>query len=347
MKRILLVDDSSTQRQFLRRLLESDPRLKVVAEAPDGETAVREAASRDLDLVVMDLHLPGLSGIEATRRIMGTNPLPIVVVSGTSDPDSMDVMMEAMAAGALSLLHKPAGVADTAGGRRLIANLIALADVRLVRIRSSATGGLPVFAARGPVPRLIVIAASTGGPAAVHKLVSQLPGSLPVPVLLVQHMATGFIAGFAQWLNDQVALRVCVAEAGAPLERGVVHIAADGAHTVVTSDFRIGRVDNPVTLIRPSADVALASAAEHVGAGTLAVILTGMGDDGALGVTQVRAAGGICIAQDESTSVVYGMPAAASATGCLSAVLPIQEIAPWIAGVIQSSGRTGKKEEAS
>jgi two-component system, chemotaxis family, protein-glutamate methylesterase/glutaminase len=340
MIRVLVAEDSHAARLLLVSLLASDPEIEVVGEVGDGEAAVAGAKRLRPDVITMDIQMPLLDGLEATARIMNEAPTPIVVVSSSVNAKDVASSFEAIKAGALVALPKP----GLGGGRQgeddrrtFVSTVKAMAHVKVVR-RWSAASGTPPFVARAQAPQtgrpaatrqpsLIAIAASTGGPAALQAVLSTLPSTFPVPIVIVQHIAHGFLAGFAQWLNSECALAVKVAAASEPLTPGTVYLAPDDAHLGVTAGRKTaslpgGRVNG----FRPSGSVLFESAADAYGSSLVAVILTGMGADGVSGLRRVRAKGGYVIAQDEASSLIYGMPGEAVAAGLVDISLPLSLI---------------------
>jgi two-component system chemotaxis response regulator CheB len=338
MIRVVLAEDSETCRQLLTTVLESDGHLKVVAHAPDGEAAVNLTETLRPDVVVMDANMPRVDGFVATRRIMQRCPTPIVIVSASVDTAAVASSMRALQAGALTLLPKP--VSPVASDFDLImvqfVNTIrAMADVKVVRRFES---NRPVALAQNESSeprrrtRVIGIGASTGGPAALQRILAALPGPLPVPVLVVQHIAPGFVHGLCTWLDGVTQCHVKVAVHGEELQPGVVYVAPDARHLAVA---RSGTIDLTQRVqvggFLPSATVLFASLGEAFGAAAVGVVLTGMGQDGVDGLRVLRRTGAPVIAQDEETSVVFGMPKAAVDAGLASEVLPLPLIAARLA----------------
>lgn len=334
--RVLVADDSATARALLVGMLSASSGIEVVGQAKDGLEAVEMTLRLKPDLVTMDLEMPRLNGYEATRRIMDECPTPIVIVSSL-DVKSVEISMEALRAGALDVVEKPTGPtspghADQA--RHLAATVRAMSDVRLVRRwpSSSSTPSAPVEpVAPGAKPKIIAIAASTGGPVALHKLLGDLPINFPVPVLIVQHMAIGFGDGFAAWLDTSVSIKVRVARVGEPLVPGVAYIAPDSRHLGVSERSTIAlSASPPVGGFRPSASYLFESAGRAYGAGAVGVILTGMGSDGLDGMRSLKTAGGFVIAQDEATSEIFGMPGVVVQAGIADKVMPLPHIGEYL-----------------
>ena len=361
MIRVLVAEDSHSVRLLLVMLLESDPEIEVVGQAADGNTAVELARSLRPDVVTMDIHMPGLDGLEATARIMHECPTPIVVVSSAVSAQDVASSFGAMKAGALVALPKP-GSGENAmseDDRRIFVSTVkAMSKVKVVR---RWRGAYLAIDERGPPPEkqgtptplsdrhhgsapiilspradatgrrrvsLIAIAASTGGPTALQRLFSALPADFPVPIVLVQHIARGFLPGFVSWLAGECALRVKPAEASEFLDAGTIYVAPDDHHLGVTAGRRTTLISSPpVNGFCPSGSVLFESAANAYGSSVAAVILTGMGSDGVSGLRQVRARGGYVIAQDEATSLIYGMPGEAVNAGVVDISLPLNLIA--------------------
>ncbi|MEO6603736.1 MAG: chemotaxis-specific protein-glutamate methyltransferase CheB [Polyangiaceae bacterium] len=348
MIRVLIAEDSATTLELLSTMLESDPEIRVVGRAKNGAEAVALTKTVRPDVVVMDIHMPVLDGFRATRQIMIESPTPIVIVSATLDVKAVDVSLHALRLGALSVLEKPVGpgaVDFPETCERFIATIRAMSGVKVVRrwAESSAPPTELASEQRSP-PQLIAIAASTGGPTALLRVLSDLPPTLSVPVLIVQHMAPGFVSGLASWLAEGCSLKVKVAEGGAHLEAGVAYLAPDDRHLGL-SDRRTLLVSStpPCGGFRPSGTYLFESVARVYGSSAVGVILTGMGDDGCTGLGAVRRAGGRIIAQDEATSVVFGMPAAAITAGLPDIILPLDLIGPrlqaWLGSPPALQGR--------
>ena len=326
-RRIVVCEDSRTYAAVLSRALQHDGDLEVVGVFPNAEEAITALPRLEPDLVTMDIELPGMSGLEAVEQLMSTCPLPILVLSSHVN---VELAATTLAAGALDAVRKdeldlldPNG-ADAVALRRRVR---VLAGARVIKhprahLRGSA-------AAAGSITRsasAIGVVASTGGPPALSAVLGGLPARFSIPVLVVQHIAHGFTAGLARWLDQTVPLPVALATEGQRLAPGI-WIAPEAAHLVVLPGGRLaldGR--SPAAGHRPSGDVLLTSMAESLGRLAAGVVLTGMGRDGALGLGRIARAGGLTIAQDEATSAVFGMPRAAAEAGA-EAVLPLGNVA--------------------
>ena len=344
MIRVVIAEDSVTVRELLREIVRGDGGMTVVGEARDGAEAVELTRSLRPDLVVMDIAMPGMDGFEATRRIMIEAPTPIVIVSARYDVRDVEVSMHALHAGALVAIPKPRGPLSPQfddDAREFVATLRLMSQVKVVRRWARASRGTasPVAARAGIRPRIIAMAASTGGPAAIHQILADLPEDFPVSILLVQHIARGFVAGFASWLDTAGPLRVRVAGDGQLLAPATVYIAPDDLHLGVAQRSRIALADAPaIQGFRPSASHLFASVADEFGRSAVGVMLTGMGDDGCTGLAALRREGGRIVVQDEKTSVVFGMPGAAVKAGLADWTLPLPDIAPTLRALVTTGG---------
>jgi two-component system, chemotaxis family, protein-glutamate methylesterase/glutaminase len=328
--RVLICEDSRTYAAALRRVIEHDGALEVISVASTAEEAIDAVGRLSPDLVTMDLELPGVSGLEAVERIMGAAPVPILVLSGRVGPGSGD-SAAALAAGALDAVAKCSLDLLEPGGRGAIAfrrRLTLLSATHVIRHpRGRRQRPVERITSPGRAVGAVGICSSMGGPHALLELLGSLPGTFPLPILVAQHITTGFGSGLASWLDKSVPLTVQVARAGAHADAGV-WLAPDDAHLLLDADRRLAlRPGAPADRHVPSGDVLLQSLAAHLGRDAVSVVLTGMGHDGAEGTAAVRAAGGLTIAQDEASSAIYGMPRAAAERG-VDRVLPLSAIAP-------------------
>lgn len=343
MVRVLVAEDSATVRELLVEILESDPEIRVVGQAKNGQEAVELATRLRPDLVTMDIHMPVMGGFEATKEIMIEAPTPIIIVSSGANQD-VELSLNALRVGALTVLPTPGGPGSDGFAEvreHLVRTARAMAEVKVVRRwRPRAHPPPPPPPRGGAAVRLVAMAASTGGPAALQRILMDLPPDFPVPILIVQHIAPGFVEGLCSWLAASCSLRAKLAQDGEPVEAGTVYLAPDDAHLGVDGDGRIRLSDSgPIGGFRPSANFLFESAARSYGASTVAVVLTGMGRDGVDGLRAVHAAGGRVIAQDEASSVVYGMPREAVQAGVVGTVLPLQGVASRLMELLQGSVR--------
>lgn len=319
MIRVLVVEDSAVVRELLVHILSADPEISIVGQVEDGEQALEAVVRCRPDVITMDIHMPRLDGLEATRRIMESTPTPIVIVSGSVNSGEAATTFSAMEAGALAVIPRPLGIMHPdhhEGARDLVRTVKLMSEVPVVRrwprmrrpARNEATVTLPT-----PPPqvgaKVVAIGASTGGPPVLRTMLSELPKDFPLPLLIVQHMATGFIDGFVTWLRQASSIPVLVAEHGQSILPGHAYVAADGFHMLVD---RRGRLlltaEDGDSAHRPSVAALFRSVATVYGGAAVAVLLTGMGRDGANELKLLRDLGAITFAQDKATSVVHGMP---------------------------------------
>lgn len=332
--RVLVCDDSPTFAAALVRTLSHDGEIEVVGIARTAEAAFADLARLAPDLVTMDIELPGMSGLAAVEEIMSARPTPILIVSAFVSAES-NVAAAALASGALDAISKEAVTLrdpDSAAAVDLRRRVKMLGSAHVIRHPRARLNGGSEPRRRVPSGSVIGICASTGGPHALATLLGGIPADFVVPILVVQHISTGFSEGLARWLNATVPLPVRLAEDGQKAGPGVT-VAPDGADLLLGPDgvLRLDR-ESAAGLHRPSADTLLRSIAQHAQSAAVAVVLTGMGRDGADGLGAVRKTGGLTIAQDEATSAVYGMPHEAAKRGA-ELILPIGEIADALTGV--------------
>ncbi len=339
--RVLVVDDSAFMRAAVTRLLSQDPRYEVVGQAADGAEAVALARVLAPDLVTMDFAMPGMDGAAATRAILAERATPIVMLSAHTRAGARETLA-ALAAGAVDFVTKPDGEVSTNLAPVRAELLRKLGDAAGARVGAPLAPFAPSERAARPVAarparverrvavtvRLVVVAASTGGPAALARLIPELQPGREATVLIVQHLPSGYTAALAEQLAEVASGPVREARHGEELEPGAVLVAPGDRHLVIDCDRRVAlRDDPPMHGVRPAADVTLRTAAQVLGPRVVAVVLTGMGQDGALGAAAVKAAGGRTIAQDRATSTVFGMPRAAVELGAIDEILPLYRIA--------------------
>ncbi len=339
MIRVLVVDDSATVRDYLAYLLGEDPTLEIVGTARNGVDAVEQAERLRPDVIVMDVHMPRVNGDEAARQIMERVPTRIVMVTASSSRDETSAAFRALEAGALTVVEKPVGPdhpGQVESARRLVETVKLMADVKVVRRwprRDRAAPSCPTPPRPDRTIRVIAIGASTGGPQAVAAILAGLPRDLGVPILVVQHIAAGFTAGLAEWLGQGVRLPVKLAGAEEEVRPGTVYLAPEGRQLGITRDGRIRLTKEAAEDgFCPSASHLFQSVADAYGRSAVGILLTGMGRDGARGLLALRQAGGLTIAQDKESSVIFGMPGEAVRLGAAEHVLSLEQIA----GVIRS-----------
>ncbi len=331
MIRVLIADDSATVRSALAAMLSEDPELKIVGQAADGIEAVSLARSLRPDVITMDVNMPGLDGLGATAAIMAEAPSRVLVITSVKEHRQLELGFKAMAAGALELLAKPQGnaVEMRAWGRKVAEAVRLMAEVPVVRRQGVSAPSVYTAAGIGGTVDVFALVASTGGPPALAQVLSALPPDLPIPLLVAQHIAEGFAVGLVRWFGSVCGLRILSAEDGTQPKPGTVYLPPDGRDLVVDHDGAL-RIPLANSLHRPSGNLLLHSLAKWFGPRAGAAVLTGMGDDGAQGLLALRQAGGATFAQDEATSVVFGMPQAALACGAVRSTLALQSVAPAI-----------------
>ncbi|PRC95173.1 chemotaxis-specific protein-glutamate methyltransferase CheB [Solimicrobium silvestre] len=347
--RVLVVEDSLTVRKRLCEVLSMDPDIILVGEAEDGKQGIELCMALRPDVISLDMMLPVMSGLAATEYIMAYCPTPILIVSSSFNRGEIFKTYEALAAGAVELMEKPTDQ-DGEGEweRRYIAMLKLVARVKVVTHLRGRKGALqepapalapvpvfiPTLASQPRMPcamRLVAIGASTGGPSALVNVLRALPADFPLPVLIVIHISEPFETAFAEWLDAQTPHKVRIASEGQLLNKPGVFIAP-AEHHLIVRDRRLHITNDPERYsCRPSVDVLFESVALDYGASAVACLLTGMGQDGARGLLALHQAGGITIAQDEASCVVYGMPREAALLGAAQRVLPLSEIGPALA----------------
>lgn len=334
---VLVVDDSPVTREFLVHILESDPGLQVIETANDGQHAIEAVERVRPDVITMDIHMPKLDGLQATRRIMETHPTPIVIVSGSTDPQDVATTFRAMEAGALAVLGRPAGIGHPdheATARELVQTVKLMSEVKVVRRWPRVQREIPVPGPTEPVVgwapagvKVIAIGASTGGPPVLQTILAGLPKDFPAPVLIVQHLAAGFMQGFVGWLAQSSGLPVHIATHGESMLPGHVYVAPDDFQMKVEHGGRIVLArDEPENGLRPSVSCLFRSLAEVYGDQAVAGLLTGMGRDGAEELKLLRDKGAVTFAQDKESSVVHGMPGEAIKLDAATLVLPPEKI---------------------
>ncbi|WP_461656190.1 chemotaxis-specific protein-glutamate methyltransferase CheB [Methylorubrum aminovorans] len=347
--RVLVVEDSLVVRILLTHIIGRDPRLELAGAVESGEAALAAIETVRPDVISMDIRLPGIDGLETTRRIMASRPTPIVVIADSVEDSSLKISMNALRAGALSVVEKP--VATTNDGYEAVAGQICtqlriMAAVPVIRRRpigaewsarkAAPAPELPLLSEPGAAPSVLAVAASTGGPPALAKVIGGLAADFPLPVLLVQHMGAAFMDGFASWLDGVVPLAVGVARDGQTIQPGHVYVAPGDRHLELGASGMLRVSDAaPVGGQRPAATVLFRSVARQAGAQGIGVLLTGMGEDGAQGLLDMRKAGAATVAEHESSAVVYGMPAAAVRLNAAARVLPVDQVAPHLVRLAQ------------
>ena len=346
--RVLVVEDSLTARKRMCEVLNADPEIEIVGEAGDGRLAIEMCRETRPDVITMDMILPVMSGVAATEYIMAYFPTPILVVSSSFNRGEVFKTYEALAAGAVDVLEKPRGdEPDGVWERKFIASVKLVSRIRVIthpraRLRISRSPQPPARFAPGHQTsakrryHVIAVGASTGGPGALVEVLRAVPSDFPIPVVIVLHINEPFGAAFAEWLSLQTSCRVAYAEDGQPVAAaaGQVVMAPPDRHLVVREGRLRLTLDAERHSCRPSVDALFESVAREYGRAGAACLLTGMGRNGAAGLLEVRKAGGLTIAQDEATCVVYGMPREAVLLGAAERVLPLDEIGPVLGSLV-------------
>jgi two-component system, chemotaxis family, protein-glutamate methylesterase/glutaminase len=322
---VLVVEDSPVALELLKHILSADPEIRIIGTATNGLEAVEFVNSKKPDVITMDIIMPKMDGFEATRRIMESNPVPIVIVSASLVSEEVEKTWRAVEAGAVAVLEKPKYSKPgqpSEDAARLIQTVKLMSQVKVVRRWRRAAPGTPTpTTAAQPRPqvvarseavrtvKVVAIGASTGGPPVLQQIFSKLPGDFPFPVLLVQHISPGFSKGFVDWLNRTSNLRVDLASSGETALPGHVYVAPDALQMKVDASGRIILAgDAPENGIRPSVSYLFRSVARSFGAKAIGILLTGMGRDGAEELKTMRDGGAMTIAQDKESCIVYGMP---------------------------------------
>jgi two-component system chemotaxis response regulator CheB len=339
--RVLIIEDSKVVREFLEYIIGRDLRLEIAGAVGSAEEALSILDRVCPDVISMDIRLPGMNGLEATQRIMSERPTPIVVVSASVESENLRITMNALQAGALTVLEKPVGIESAAYealAERLCTQLAIMSQVKVVRRYGSARSGpakpSPYPARSLPLHtdgyRMVGIVSSTGGPNALVQLLGGLGPDFPLPIALVQHIPGSFLEGFAAWLESASPFSVVIVRDRVFPAPGKIYLGPPDRHLRADGEFLRVDAGDPVCYQRPSGTVLFESMAKSAGARAMGVILTGMGSDGAAGLRQLRNSGGHTIAEHESTAVVYGMPAEAVRLGAACECLPLPAIAPRI-----------------
>ncbi len=347
--RVLIVEDSPVVTELLCHILGSDPALLVVGTATNGAAALEAVPILKPDVITMDISMPLMDGYEATRKIMETNPVPIVIVSVSVDPGEVATTFRALEEGALAAVTKPVGIghseyAETA--KNLLETVKLMSEVKVVRRwplarRKLSASVAPPIEQRLPAKRdlkIIAMGASTGGPTVLKTILSKIPESFPLPILIVQHISPGFIDGFAQALTNCCKLPVCIPTSGEMLLSGHVYLAPDRMHMGVGPAGRITLSnDPPENGMRPSVSYLFRCVAEVFGPESVGVLLTGMGRDGADGLKSMRDKGAFTIAQDEESCVVFGMPAEAIRVNAASRIFSPDQVVSFLTDIAETN----------
>lgn len=343
MIKVLVVDDSETEAALITRIIESDPLMKVIGVARNGKEAIDLTARLQPDLITMDIQMPVMDGLEATRQIVANYPTPIVVISSTVSNESVQATFPILEAGALSALAKPQNIFGPnfeETQKHITTTLRTMSEIKVAkrRIRPSIPTEKGAFTAEQKLPHvnyeLLAIGVSIGGPLALKTIFSALPANFPLPIVVVQHMSLGFINGYIQWLNEFANLTVKEAVHLEPLTKGTIYIAPDNAHLEVVRvhDKLHAKLvkGNPVDGFYPSITVLLNSVAKECRNKAVGALLTGMGSDGAQGLFELKQAHSHTFIQDKESAVVFGMAGVAQSMGAVDTVVKLDAIANYL-----------------
>jgi len=341
MIKVLIVDDSKVVQEFMKYLLSTDPAIQVIGVAGSGEEAVEFVAKNRPDVITMDIHMPIMDGYEATREIMHTVPTPIVIVSGSLRQTEVSNSFRLIEAGALAVVLRPPGMGDpkyAMARKELISTIKLMSEVKVVRrfqnqmqLRKKIVISESSLVDDNLDIKLIAIGASTGGPVALNIILMNLPKNLPVPVVIVQHIAKGFLNGFRDWLSAASSLPVNIAKNGEFLQPGNVYLAPDDLQMGISPGLKI-KLEKapPENGLIPAVDYLFRSVAQVLGPNAIGVLLSGMGKDGAKELKGMKDKGSITLVQNEETCVVFGMPGEAVALGAADQILSPDKIAETI-----------------
>lgn len=344
--RVLVADDSPTVRLMICRMLESDPSIRIVGTAANGREATEQVTLLKPDIVTMDVEMPVMNGLDAIEHIMAYNPVPILVISSVVDKLHAANAARALGAGAVDVMPKPMPASmqefETVA-QDLRAKIKLLSRVQVI---THPKAKLTTFDEPKPFPatpekyvvreqldsfRLVAIGSSTGGPQALYNILGTMPPDVNAALLIVQHIAPGFTEGLAEWLSTNCKMRICIGKDGQAIYPGEVIIAPEGSHMIVNSSFKLEMLDQDYPgPHKPAVNVLLESVADIYGSKSVGVILTGMGNDGALGIKAIHDRGGHTIAQDSATSAIFGMANEAIKMGGVDEVLPLPDISEGI-----------------
>ncbi len=350
MIRVLIVDDSPTEVALIQHIIESAPDMIVIGVAKNGKEAIELTAKLKPDLITMDIQMPVIDGLEATRIIMAHHPTPIVVISSTVSDESINATFHILEAGALTALAKPVNIFSASFKERsayIIDTLRSLAEIRVTKkpLKPVYAGekrkiSKPEHKDKEGHYEIIAIGASVGGPMALKTILSHLSPDFPLPIVVVQHMSNGFIRGFVQWLAQNVSLKVKVPTSGELLEKGTVYIAPDKKHLQVERqhDRLIGKLVEGSSSegFCPSITTLLQSVAKVSGKKAIGMLLTGMSDDGAEGLLALKHAHGHTLIQDPGSAVVFGMGAVAQSIDAVDQVIELENIASYLTTICTS-----------
>jgi len=346
MIKILIVDDSPTEVALLESIFRHEKDLSIVGVAKNGEEAIKKAQTLKPDIITMDIQMPVMNGLQATRAIMSQFPLPIVIVSSAINAESMAITFEALEAGALAVVAKP--VNDNKDSyikatQKIVDMVRSMAEIHVIKRRffTKPETKLPVKPSLKQAEHcyeLIAIGSSVGGPQALKTIFSALPNDFPIPIVVVQHMTRGFINGFALWLNNNTDMNIKVADDREVLKSGTIYFAQDAHHTQVAREHdklivKL-KVGSSVSGFCPSATVLFESVAKVCGSNAIGIILTGMGNDGASGLLELKKVNAHTLIQDPNSAIVFGMAGVAQSMGAVDKVIELNHMANYLISIV-------------
>jgi len=338
---VLIAEDSLTTREYLKHIISSDPNLKIIGEAKDGREAVELAVEKRPDIVIMDIQMPNMNGYEATNEIMDKCPIPIVIYSTLVAPEQTENIFLSMQAGAVAVCQKPPGLGhpeSTFLAEKLLRTVKLMSEVRVIRkikkpkkLPPTKTTPPIISKASGADINIIAIGASTGGPPVLHSILSNLNNNLLIPIIIVQHIAKGFLEGMVDWLSKDTNLMLHVPKTGDKIEKGYVYFAPEDQNLKVTSSKTFHLSDfGPKNVLKRPISYLFNSVANTYKKDAIGVVLTGMGNDGSEGLKEMKINGALTVAQDKESSVVFGMPKEAINLNAATHILSPPEIVTFL-----------------
>lgn len=337
MIKVLVVDDSPTIREIMKDILTSDKDIEVIGAVSNGEEAIRFMEKNKPDIITMDIDMPKMNGFEATRKIMETTPVPIVVITALFNSKDIDRTFQAMEAGAVSVIEKPTAITDgdfDKASQNIVHMIKLMSEIKVIKrktiYKNKKTGSLENYKGKNTLSsiKIAAIGVSTGGPPVLQRIFSKLPSNIKIPILVVQHITPGFIEGLVDWLSGVTEYPIHIAVHGEKVLPGHIYFAPDGFHMEIRSDGKIflngAEKENG---LRPAVSFLFRSIARYYGKNSIGILLTGMGKDGAEELKLLKDIGAITVAQDKETSIVYGMPGEAVKLDAATYILPPEKIA--------------------